>query len=336
MTTITPEISKEAFDLKVSTSVILTKNAIHQTLEEMIKSSSFSIPALQRAIRMADEFAKPENKRFTGKESTLFVPLVYQKFASVNAAKKAVAKLGQHLVARPILEDIEMAKFISAAPVCFACLTIPEVLKFRAEVEKSSNFYTTCFDALIKDITTEGPGGRRPIMWMVEICYSDDDRCFPWCRVFSENIINYADMTTEQQKKSDLNFEKKILDAHGIKGSENLEKDPNLQQVAKKIRSIMAQSVDHDIDKSKIPTNAREYLSKQTNGTCASCGAKPEKPKICGGCKSVHYCSSNCQTNHWNLKDGKDHKSLCKLLALNAECAVLQAKKEVVAGKVRL
>jgi hypothetical protein len=40
---------------------------------------------------------------------------------------------------------------------------------------------------------------------------------------------------------------------------------------------------------------------------CVACG-KPGQPKllVCSACKSVRYCSTACQRNHW-----KQHKSLC-------------------------
>lgn len=41
---------------------------------------------------------------------------------------------------------------------------------------------------------------------------------------------------------------------------------------------------------------------------CASCGALPEKLKNCSRCRTVWYCSEDCQRRHWPL-----HKGHCKL-----------------------
>jgi len=40
---------------------------------------------------------------------------------------------------------------------------------------------------------------------------------------------------------------------------------------------------------------------------CAGCGKVQKKMNKCGGCKTIHYCSADCQK-----KDYKQHKSYCK------------------------
>ena len=40
---------------------------------------------------------------------------------------------------------------------------------------------------------------------------------------------------------------------------------------------------------------------------CAGCGKVQKKMNKCGGCKTIHYCSADCQK-----KDYKYHKSCCK------------------------
>ena len=45
--------------------------------------------------------------------------------------------------------------------------------------------------------------------------------------------------------------------------------------------------------------------------TCSVCGSPgPGRLKICSRCKSVHYCSRDCQKKDW-----KQHKGYCKFLA---------------------
>lgn len=40
---------------------------------------------------------------------------------------------------------------------------------------------------------------------------------------------------------------------------------------------------------------------------CSGCGKVQKKMNKCGGCKTIHYCSADCQK-----KDYKNHKSCCK------------------------
>lgn len=40
---------------------------------------------------------------------------------------------------------------------------------------------------------------------------------------------------------------------------------------------------------------------------CGSCGSALSKARLCGGCKSQHYCNQECQLNDW-----KNHKTVCK------------------------
>eukprot|EP01116_Phalansterium_solitarium_P020767 TRINITY_DN621_c1_g3_i2.p1 TRINITY_DN621_c1_g3~~TRINITY_DN621_c1_g3_i2.p1 ORF type:complete len:400 (-),score=40.36 TRINITY_DN621_c1_g3_i2:1323-2522(-) len=42
---------------------------------------------------------------------------------------------------------------------------------------------------------------------------------------------------------------------------------------------------------------------------CASCRKVASQMKMCAGCKAVHYCSVECQRNHW-----KSHKQSCNAL----------------------
>ena len=50
-----------------------------------------------------------------------------------------------------------------------------------------------------------------------------------------------------------------------------------------------------------------EEHGKKCGKLCGHCGAKPEKPQQCTGCKRVVYCGREHQTAHW-----KAHKADCK------------------------
>lgn len=58
---------------------------------------------------------------------------------------------------------------------------------------------------------------------------------------------------------------------------------------------------------------------------CAACLTRPRKKgviwKVCSGCKTVGYCTVDCQKQHW-----KQHKTICK--ALQAEAAEATRKAE--------
>jgi hypothetical protein len=64
-----------------------------------------------------------------------------------------------------------------------------------------------------------------------------------------------------------------------------------------------------------IPMQARganqwHELYKRTH--CASCGVCPkQKMKRCP-CKTVWYCSTDCQRKHWKKQHAPDHKQILK------------------------
>lgn len=43
-----------------------------------------------------------------------------------------------------------------------------------------------------------------------------------------------------------------------------------------------------------------------TKVSCANCGAEETNMKVCSGCRVAHYCSRECQSDHWTR-----HKSIC-------------------------
>jgi hypothetical protein len=56
--------------------------------------------------------------------------------------------------------------------------------------------------------------------------------------------------------------------------------------------------------------NQWHELFKRTH--CASCSVCPEqKMKMCT-CKTVWYCSTDCQRTHWKTEHGPDHKRILK------------------------
>jgi len=61
-----------------------------------------------------------------------------------------------------------------------------------------------------------------------------------------------------------------------------------------------------------IPSaTGRDYFLRHFNSThCASCYRESDDLKTCTACRSVRYCDSKCQKDHW-----KFHKPTCKQMA---------------------
>ena len=62
-------------------------------------------------------------------------------------------------------------------------------------------------------------------------------------------------------------------------------------------------------------THIRLIMASLTVETwqCDACGKESvTKLQCCGGCKSVYYCDTKCQQQHWNA----GHKSKCKVMKL--------------------
>ena len=55
----------------------------------------------------------------------------------------------------------------------------------------------------------------------------------------------------------------------------------------------------------------RNYALRQFSSThCASCYKESDELKTCTACRSVRYCNTKCQRDHW-----KSHKPICKKMA---------------------
>jgi len=74
-------------------------------------------------------------------------------------------------------------------------------------------------------------------------------------------------------------------------------------------------------------------MDSTTPDWCPYCGSEPEPGeslyKRCGGCKSRSCCSTDCQRADW-----KEHKELCKLVALEntAKAAAAEQARSTVKG----
>ena len=63
-----------------------------------------------------------------------------------------------------------------------------------------------------------------------------------------------------------------------------------------------------------INNDRREMLATSSSSNCARCGNSAKNR--CGACKSIFYCSTNCQREDW-----KRHKAKCKAIQLDQEKA---------------
>ena len=65
----------------------------------------------------------------------------------------------------------------------------------------------------------------------------------------------------------------------------------------------------------------KNSVAKEKKKTCANCGKIDTDAKVCANCKTVHYCSAQCQRNHWQ-KDHKNHSVLVSAVILRKEGAL--------------
>lgn len=65
-----------------------------------------------------------------------------------------------------------------------------------------------------------------------------------------------------------------------------------------------------------------EQSSRAGRSTCANCTASSIQLQVCSRCKSVRYCSKECQASHW--KEG-GHKKVCNVIVVVAQKTVSTA-----------
>ena len=70
------------------------------------------------------------------------------------------------------------------------------------------------------------------------------------------------------------------------------------------------QKAEQQEEKAEPGSNTSDEMSTRSDGKlprCAACAAQGPKLLCCSRCKLVHYCSRECQKQHW-----KAHKRVCK------------------------
>ena len=96
-------------------------------------------------------------------------------------------------------------------------------------------------------------------------------------------------------------------------------------------RERLQQSLQHATAKTRLPSAARQAMTMllvadparrgvplpvvKSLGMCKTCLKENVKLLNCGRCKSVFYCSKDCQKKDW-----KSHKAVCSSVALEHEC----------------
>jgi len=69
----------------------------------------------------------------------------------------------------------------------------------------------------------------------------------------------------------------------------------------------------HEVDTTKVTEEDQKQCAVKKKGkiprSCSHCSSTPEKLLTCKACRSVAYCSSNCQRAHWKI-----HKKDCQKL----------------------
>eukprot|EP01083_Nonionella_stella_P204341 745001_1 len=123
--------------------------------------------------------------------------------------------------------------------------------------------------------------------------------------MFKEEMLNW----TKTHNIKDFNFQKKF--------SELCSKQKDEKRSL--IKELLTQYISEDVKGIKYTEKDLLDLHNWSQVKCYSpnCGnveGKGESFKTCGGCKSVWYCSRECQRHHW--KHG--HRKVCKSSAKNA------------------
>ena len=78
------------------------------------------------------------------------------------------------------------------------------------------------------------------------------------------------------------------------------------------------------------------FQLKKTDRSCTKCLKKNDKKLLmCSGCKSVFYCSIDCQRTHWKA----EHKKMCKIVKkmrdeINVKGSIYSKKKKGASAKV--
>jgi hypothetical protein len=73
-------------------------------------------------------------------------------------------------------------------------------------------------------------------------------------------------------------------------------------------------------------THARHTIMPTKGGACDNEGCGKVGKLCCGGCKTVNYCSPECQREDWKRPGG--HKQQCKLIQQKAQSVAAQSSAQ--------
>ena len=95
-----------------------------------------------------------------------------------------------------------------------------------------------------------------------------------------------------------VTYHRQIATPHGVRAD-----SPDVAEFIKELNSLTRQHVRDHLSSQKL-TSQKSTFTK--NRTCFVCQKQSDACKVCGSCKNIRYCSSECQSNDW-----KEHKKVC-------------------------
>lgn len=92
-----------------------------------------------------------------------------------------------------------------------------------------------------------------------------------------------------------VSYRRQITTPEGVRAD-----SPYVAEFIKELNSLTRHHVQDHLNKTGDKITSEKYR------TCFTCQKQSDACKVCSGCKSIRYCSTECQSKDW-----KEHKKVC-------------------------